>query len=259
MKRLSVAMVEPEFSINVGYVARIMANFGLAKLILVNRDKGRIDLEEATKFAAHGAKVVRDVRYFASVSDVRKRFRLLVGTTAIRATKKSNINRKTIGPEECGQVVRENYFSHLVKGERNEICLLLGRDTTGLSNEELSLCDIAVTATTGSDYNTLNVSHAAAIILYCFRKEFEKTLENKGAAIGSARSVASRAERERLVSLYLELARLSDFQGFKISKLQKALEGVFARSNPNLRELHLLMGVASRAILKLRRSAHSNT
>jgi len=47
----------------------------------------------------------------------------------------------------------------------------LGRDTTGLKREELALCDVIVTIRTDSDYQTLNISHALAILLYVFISE----------------------------------------------------------------------------------------
>lgn len=237
----SVAVVEPEFPLNVGYLARAMANFGMNRLFIVSRNKmTRRAADEAAKFASHGSHIIDSLQYVRSVGELRKRFQLIIGTTAIRGRRKSNITRKTMNMEECAKAIS----MRVTKSQG--LCILFGRDTTGLTNSELQQCDYAVTISTGTEYNTLNISHAAAILFYVFARFFSKR------GVLRSKSVSTRVERERVIALFKELAVLSDFQKFKQGKLSEALSRLLGRSSPSLRELYLLMGLASKARTKIR-------
>lgn len=252
LSRFAVAVVEPEFGINLGYVARTAANFGIKKLIVVSAkrltEKNR---KQAELYAAHGRHLVDEIEYLSSFIELKKKFRVLLGTTAIEASRKSNITRRTLSPEECARKVSERF----VRGKES-VCFVFGRDTTGLTNIELKDCDYNVTIRTRSAYNTLNISHAAAILFYVFANNQS---HKETAPVATSRSKGSlpaqptRNERERAVSLFLKLAEDSDFHSFKQGLLRETLERVFNRGDPSLREIYLLMGLASKAGGKIRR------
>jgi tRNA/rRNA methyltransferase len=250
----AVAMVEPEFGINLGYLARTAANFGIKKVVVVSRRK--LDKEKISKallFAAHGRSLIEKLEYFPSVRSLKRNFEILVGTTAIEARRKSNLTRRTLSPEECARMI----FGQM-KGPSNrstKACFVFGRDTTGLTNEELRQCDHALTVRTLSTYNTLNVSHAAAIVFYTFTKlrGSEELTKVRTIIRNSPPVLSGRKERERVVILFLRLAEDSEFQSFKQKLLRESLERVLNRSDPTLRELYLLMGLASKADSKIRR------
>jgi TrmH family RNA methyltransferase len=154
--KLSIAMIEPKYSLNVGYVARTMKNFGLNKLIIVgNKRLGK----NAKVFAAHGQEIIDNCE-FLSFNEIFKKYSLVIGTTAI-ATKAHNSFGGALSPEKAARLIRDP----------GETVILLGRDTTGLTNEELSKCDLLVTIRTGTKYSTLNISHALSIILYAIYQE----------------------------------------------------------------------------------------
>ncbi len=167
LARFDVAIVEPEFGINLGYLARTTANFGMKKLIVVSGKKlDEENFSKASLFAAHGRDIIEQLEYVQSVKMLRRKYNILIGTTAIEGRRKSNLTRKTLAPDECAEMVFAR--SGKKKVGQHEVCFLFGRDTTGLTNEELKSCDYNLTVKTHSSYNTLNVSHAAAIIFYIF-------------------------------------------------------------------------------------------
>lgn len=245
VKKLTVALVEPEFALNIGYVARCMANFGVEKMYVVSPKKPESKkLEEARIFASHGDYIVKNVRFVKSLASIAKANTILIGTTAIQASRKSNLTRRTMGLEECASKVAVS----LSTGKTFSACIVLGRDTTGLTNDELRICDYNLTIRTGSDYNTLNISHAVAIILHEFTKRLIQS------QIGRSKlEHAGRKERERAILLFEELAKKSEFQRFKSDLLKQTLIRLFGRSDPTLRETYLLMGLASRAVSKIDR------
>jgi TrmH family RNA methyltransferase len=262
LSNIGVAVLQPEFGINLGYIARAMANFGLDKLTLVtnNRKFPENQLREAILFSAHARYLLEKMNYVETIDDLRQHYELLIGTTAIEARRKSNLTRRTLDIEECAEIVTKR-----ITRRPAEAIIVFGRDTTGLTNEELSGCDYTFTIRTGSKYNTLNVSHAAAISFYIFSQKIKiassaERSEFKGHIAGWYRGsnesiIPSRKERDRAVSLFEELAENAEFQEFKKGLLREALNRMFNRGDPSLREIFLLMGLASKASSKIERLA----
>jgi tRNA/rRNA methyltransferase len=256
--RFAVAVVEPEYPMNLGYTARTMANFGLNQLYVISPSKKLLRHPEAMKFASHGHDIVENAKFTQSLDVLRNHFKLLVGTTAIRGKRKSNITRKTLALEESIPKILDSYARSTTRHELDSskkqekgLCFVFGRDTTGLTNDELRKCDYNVTIITGTRYNTLNISHAAAIIFYAFREYLRHhRIFHKVETLGERKP--TRKEKDRVVTLFQELALVSGFQRFKEEKLAETLYRVLNRGDPSLRELYLLMGLASKAQAKIR-------
>ena len=151
-KGTSVTLVEPRGPVNVGHVARLVQNFGVEKLYLV---EPKVDLSVAAIYASHASDVLDDA-ILARFEKVRKDNELLVATTAVRASKKSNVVRRTVNPDRLHEILSAAKSSSLV----------FGRDTTGLTNDEVRACDITLTIDTSPAYRALNIGHAVAIVLY---------------------------------------------------------------------------------------------
>jgi tRNA/rRNA methyltransferase len=168
LDRLGVAMVQPRYGLNVGYVARVMKNFGLRQLYVI----GTRELPKtASKFASHGSDIIDSAR-FVTFEELLQMFDVVIGTTAITAGRGRNALRKTI---TLGGLA-------LTGIDPTRTVVVLGRDTTGLKNEELEFCDLVLHVSTGTAYSTLNISHALAIILYelsGFRRRTSRPMERK--------------------------------------------------------------------------------
>jgi len=147
---IHVILIEPENEGNIGAIARVMKNFGFEKLVLINP---KVKISDVVRARAKHAQDVLDNALIADV-DYLSKMDLLVGTTAKVGTD-YNVNRTAIVPQELATQVGDRDFG-----------LLIGREGIGLTNEELKKCDIVVTIPANSDYPTLNISHALAILLY---------------------------------------------------------------------------------------------
>ncbi len=231
MKWLSVALVEPIYEINVGHIARIMKNFGLQELLLINP---KVDLSKARKFASHGVDILENAKE-TSFDELRKSFDIVVGTTAITVKRASRIMRKALTPQ---------YLFDNLKDFSGNLCLLFGREATGLRNEELKLCDLIVSIDTGTSYRTLNISHSVAILLY----------EVSKLRIEVHEEIASREEKERTIEYSVKLARSCGFQEHKLPLLEEAMRKLLGKGRPTPRELYIMMGLLREAILALQRA-----
>lgn len=130
-------LVEPEIPENTGFIARLAANFDY-ELRLVNP---KFNLEECRQTANKAQKKLRNARIFENVEAAVEDIEFIVGTKSGRGVKLADFRPRT------------------------NTSVMLGRESSGLSNRELELCDAVVHIETGS-YNSLNLSHAAAVIFH---------------------------------------------------------------------------------------------
>ncbi len=223
---LSVTLVEPKYPVNVGHVARLLKNFGVKKLYLV---RPKVDISVAAIYASHASDVL-DQAVITTFDRVRKENELLVATTAVRASKKSNVIRRSVGPDRLGQLLSSSRTSSLV----------FGRDTTGLTNGEIRMCDVTTTVVTSSSYRALNLGHAVAILLY---------MASRGT--GGKAGMQSREAREVFAKSFYELAAASRVPPHKMKNLFEAGKRMATTSHLSDRELNLMSGVFRKALLTL--------
>jgi len=76
---VSVTLVEPHGPVNVGHIARLMRNFGVEKLYLVDP---KVDLSVAAVYASHASEVL-DRAIVTTFDRVRKENELLDARTAV--------------------------------------------------------------------------------------------------------------------------------------------------------------------------------
>ena len=116
-----IVLVEPAGPLNVGSVARVMKNFGLSKLILVNPQCDRSSLD-AIKMAVHG----QDILESAIIVDTLPQ--ALQG--CVRAI-------ATIGRDYSGGMPLETprtALPWLLEEIRKPVALIFGREDRGLTN-----------------------------------------------------------------------------------------------------------------------------
>jgi tRNA/rRNA methyltransferase len=223
---VSVTMVEPKGPVNVGHVARLVQNFGVEKLYLV---EPKVDLSVAAIYASHASPVL-DRAVVTTFERVRNENELLVATTAVRASKKSNVIRRAVGADRLNEILSSASRSSLV----------FGRDSTGLTNREIGMCDITVTIETAPAYRALNVGHAAAIALY---------LAYRGG--GGRPTTQGRKAREVFARCLYELAETSRVPKHKTRNLQEVGKRIAAASKMTDAQLNLLSGVFRKAVLSM--------
>jgi tRNA/rRNA methyltransferase len=233
---LSITVVGAEYPVNLGYTARLMKNFGVGRLYLVSP---KCDMRAASVYASHGSDVLERAEV-VTLAEVRRTHDLLLATTAIRARRGANVSRTTVRPDEA--------VARIMVAE--SASAVFGRDTTGLTNAELALCDLVTTVDTRTDYKTLNVSHSVAILLY---------LASTAHAAGSTSRTptASRASRERreAFSRYAyQLAIASGMQEHRAKRMVQVAQRVALKSDVNSRELGLLVSLMRKAEFAIKRS-----
>ncbi|SRR5579875_3142205 len=226
---IAIALVEPQYEVNVGHIARLMKNFGLQKMYLIDP---HFNEEEAIRFSTHGKEILASAQ-LTSITKLRKKFDVIVGTTAIPATSRLNVFRESISPERFAQIVKSS--SH-----EKDFCILLGRESSGLNNEELRKCEIVISIDTKTAYRTMNIAHALAIILYELSKTNQSAMFNRNT---KPKQLASREEIALLARYVDKVATVSRYDKHKQPLLNAAFKSILGRSNPTSKEVMLLVSL----------------
>jgi TrmH family RNA methyltransferase len=235
---VAVALVEPQYYVNVGHIARLMKNFGVKRLYLV---KPHYDKEEAVRYATHGKDVLLSAKV-VTLKQLRSRFDILAGTTAIRAISRLNVLRESIDPERLAQIVLD--------AENKNVCLVLGRESSGLTNKELEMCDLVVTIDTKTKYRTMNVAHALALLLYEISKAQPKIKEKQ---TKKKIDLASQRDIKLLLRYARQLAKACNYDAHKKPLLDSSVKKILAKSVPSTKDVMLLISLFRKSLLAIER------
>lgn len=150
-----IVIVEPEGSINIGFIARLCMNFGVDELYLVNP---KASIEEALEYASKARDfLLNNVIVKTSIDDAIRDVDLIIATTG-KGSGKGDYLRQAISLKDFISIIKQR--------APRSMAVLFGRESTGLTRKELSLADYLVTIPASPKYPILNLSHAVAIILY---------------------------------------------------------------------------------------------
>lgn len=139
---------------NIGAVARVMKNMALANLMLVSSTECGPETE-AFAMASGAYEIIERAEKFAVLSDALSECVMAVGTSGRLSGKRSAART----PEALIPQFMEQARS-------GPVACLFGRESRGLTNEELKLCTHQMIIPTNVAFASLNVAHAAAIVGY---------------------------------------------------------------------------------------------
>jgi TrmH family RNA methyltransferase len=145
--------MEPETPANVGAIARATKNMGISDIRLVN--PGIFKTDDAYKLA-HGAKdQLETFQTFDTLQEAIANIQVLIGTT----NRKRDKHWPTLEPKEVMDTLGP-------ASQKNKIGLLFGRESDGLTNDELKLCNQLTHIPTTGYHPAINLAQAVMIYSY---------------------------------------------------------------------------------------------
>jgi tRNA/rRNA methyltransferase len=222
---ISVVLIEPRKSGNLGAICRVMKNFGFNELVVVN-PRCKVDSLEARKRSKHANDVLKKIKVVNS--KYLDKFDYLISTTARLGTD-YNISRSPISPEQLSGKLKE------IDVKKLKIGLVFGRENNGLTNEEIERCDFTITVPTKKEYPVMNLSHAVGIVLY----EISKNEENISSHVRPALKVEKRIAL-KMVDQLLKKVKFSTPD--KIVTQRKLWKKLIGKSFLGRREAFALLG-----------------
>jgi tRNA/rRNA methyltransferase len=148
-----VVLVRPRDPRNVGSACRAMKCMGLSSLAIVADEL--IDPRQALTLAHYAADILEGAVIHTDLAGAVRDAVLVAGTTRRRGK-----NRKyfTLFPDQLAQRI-----SSIGSGT---VAVLFGNEETGLTDDELKLCHVAVTIPASREFPSLNLSHAVQVVCY---------------------------------------------------------------------------------------------
>src|SRR5260370_3878255 len=150
-----IVLVEPQLGENIGATARVMANFALARLRLVNPRDGWPNIHAHR--AASGAGRILEAAALCDTLEAAIADCTLVLATTARAHDQA---KPVIGPDAAAALLTP----HVPTGE--SVAVLFGRERYGLENHEVALADRIVTFPVNPAFASLNLAQAVALVAY---------------------------------------------------------------------------------------------
>ena len=162
--RIRIVLVETSHSGNIGAVARAMKNMGLGNLWLVNPKSFP---DEASYARAAGASDVLDRAQVVGNLEAAIDDCVLVMGTSARGRK---VPWPVMPPPEAAKTASEATAG-------GTVALVFGRESNGLSNDELQHCHHHIHIPSNPEYSSLNLAMAVQVMCYELRMLYLRNLE----------------------------------------------------------------------------------
>ncbi len=152
--RIDVVLVSPRNPLNIGAVARAMANFGFVRLAVVTPYEAH--WREA-RSAVDAEDVLKSARVYATLAEAVADCTLVLGTGTLTYRK----------PEQP-VVPLSNLAPHVEREleHSGRVALVFGPEKHGLTREDLAQCHMLVEIPTDARQPSMNLGQAAAVCLY---------------------------------------------------------------------------------------------
>ncbi len=220
-----IVLVEPQDAGNVGAVCRAVKTMGFSNLVIVGRERSYFEENRVRTLALHAADIFENALWYERLKEA-----LSDSVVAVGVTRRRGKFRKYFSflPEQLG--------THLSPLGEGPIALVFGRESSGLRDDELNYCNIAVRIPSSENFPSLNLSHAVQIITYSLYRSYKPGINNYAAVpkqrmdevrntiIGSFEAIGFFKQNEkeevgRFFSDILTRATLSEGEAARLEKM----------------------------------------
>ena len=236
LENVRIVLVNTSDCRNIGSAARAMKTMGLSQLVLV--DPKEMPNGQAQAMAAGATDVLAGAKVVGTLEEAINDCGLVVGTSARSRT----LPWPMLEPRGCGE--------KLIDEVRNfPVALVFGRESSGLTNEELQLCHFHVQIPANPEYSSLNLAMAVQTLSYEVRTSYLIAREKATQEKPVQKKVEEEEypiveETERLYQHFEDALLATGFivpshPGLVMTKLRR----LFNRVRPDVKEVKMLRGM----------------
>lgn len=178
---------------NLASIARVMANFGFTDLIL--SDPKTQEFLAANRMAVRAEAILESFKAVPTLDEALEGVVYAVGSTSRDQLRHFD----PLTPEEAV----DRLAKHAARGK---VALVLGGEKRGLSDDDLARCHDVLVIPTGEAQPSMNLSHAAGVLLYlCARhgQALPSTPIEPGASMALVQKIEAVMQRALLDADYL--------------------------------------------------------
>jgi tRNA/rRNA methyltransferase len=242
LSHIRIILVEPAGGLNVGSIARVMKNLGLARLIVVN-PQCDIRGEEARLMAVKAIDILESAEIVTDLPTALTGCIRAIATTA----RSRDLSQQPEPPATA--------LPWLLTGDDTPTALIFGREDCGLTNEELNFAQRYIQIPTSAAYPSLNLAQAVAICAY----ELTRISQDSSQWVPQDRSIASidlvEGYYQQLENLLLEIGYLYPHTAPR--RMQK-LRQLYHRAALSPAEVAMLRGILSQVSWAVDRQSGHN-
>ncbi len=223
---INIVLVNTSHPGNIGSTARAMKTMGLNQLTLVSPKDFPSKIANAK--AVGCTDILDNAKVTTLLSEAVCNSKLIVGFSA--RSRKSNIPSLSI-----------DNLNKLLSHYDDEVSIVFGNEQSGLSNEDLRLCNYIVTIPTDKAYSSLNLAFAVQIFSYEFFKfrNSESKIINKIDA-----DIAKQSTKNHLIEVFLSIMTdLNIITDQNKRSLTQNIYIIFNKLSINDNEANLFLGV----------------
>lgn len=152
-------LVEPSVPENIGASIRAINTMGFNKIRLVNPQCNHLD-DNAFKLAHGSYEILRNSEVFPSLKSAIEDIDFIIGTTSKERISKNDY----YSAEEVLPLIEK-------KGDSvSSVAIVFGRESSGMTGEEIDLCQVLSTIPMANPYPTLNLSQSVMLYAYNLSK-----------------------------------------------------------------------------------------
>lgn len=161
LDRIEIILVDTQDGANIGSACRAMKTMGLTHLTLVT--SAEYDENRVHTLALHAFDLWENRKEFKTLDEALKD-----SVLSVAATRRHGKSRKLscVTPEELAQ--------HINTVGEGKISVVFGCESSGLTDEQVQMCNMVVTIPTSPKFPSLNLSQAVQIICYALFQNMKK-------------------------------------------------------------------------------------
>ncbi|MEA1969363.1 MAG: RNA methyltransferase [Thermodesulfobacteriota bacterium] len=233
-ENLTIILVEPQGPINIGSVCRAMMNFGFLNLKLVNPCSEYLS-NDARKMALKAWPLLEKAEIFNDLKSALAECHIAFGTTR----RFGKYRKDFFTPEKAGKKIAETQ-------DELKCAIVLGREDSGLTTSELTLCQHFVTIPTNDSFASMNLSHSLSICLYEISKAFGQVHLKESKQTGQ-NSSADMAELEQMYAHIKKTLLSIDFLSPENpDHILRTFRRIFGRAALDSRDVKIIHGLMNR-------------
>lgn len=242
LSNVHVVLVNTSHPGNIGAAARALKNMGIPNLRLVDPQDYPNDV--AIWRAASATDVLQSAQIYQTLEDAVGDCALVIGASA----RSRRMPWPVLSPRQCANHVVADAGEH-------KVALVFGREDTGLTNEELQLCQYHVQIPANEAYSSLNLAAAVMVVCYEVRVAFLEALAGNApvapafydAQVEDEYWDVPKADGHQLGLFYAHLEQALVDMNFHDPKnprlLMPRMRRLFGRIRPDAMEINILRGV----------------
>ena len=227
-----IILFEPQLEENIGSVARAMLNFNLYNLRIIK--KNWKPTKVSIRNSAKADSILKKAKVFDNLEDAIKDLNIVYATS----NRKRELNTEVVSLKKGIKII--------YKSKNNNVGILFGPERSGLSNQQISLCDKIIEIPLNKNFKSLNLAQSVLLVAYeIFNLSINKKILQK-------KQIAKK--KELLIFFRVLIDFLENKNFFKVKEKKKIMvqniKTIFNKAELSEKELKILLGIIKNLVNK---------